>query len=755
LPLTQVQRRWVWLGSLALAACDPRAEVESGRAEHEVIPSSVGQPSNDSLRAATIAAVQASADASYAFERVGEDFYASNAAQSFSTEVSELGVALYAEDGAWSWSFALTGVACDGSRRPPSAGQLIASNNRVELVREDLVEWYVNGPLGIEQGFVVDGSAACGGELQLLFSHGSELSAGPSGDGKSVQLTDAAGRVALQYTDLFVHDAWGSAVPARFVVSDGTVSITIDAHGAVFPIHIDPLIATQQAKLAVSSGTPDRFGRAVALSDDTALVGAYIEGPPWSSGAAYVFVRSGDVWTQQAELVASDAADSDYFGLKVALSGDTAIVGAPFEETSPGSNTGAVYVFVRNGSTWTEQAKLVASDGDFDDRFGEALSLDGDTALIGALWDEAPETYSGSAYVFVRNGVTWTEQAKLTPSDAESGDFFGVSVSLSGDTALIGADYDDTAFLERHGSAYVFVRNGSLWSEQAKLTASDAGNQDEFGYAVSLSGDTALIGARHDDAPSVDSGSAYLFTRTGASWTEQTKLLPSDGALNERFGQSVALLGDTAVVGKHQQAAVSQESGAAYVFLRSSGAWVEVAKLNPADQAQGDSFGISVALIDGAAIVGASHEQTLVEPSGAAYVFSLERTDGDPCGNDAQCVSGFCVDDVCCDEICDGGPCDACSVAQGAVSDGACAPLNDRACDDGNACSETDVCLDGACIGSNAAPDGTSCDDDDAAPSSGPARKAFARGSHPSCAPRSISVTSLENATRWRVAPIR
>jgi hypothetical protein len=220
-----------------------------------------------------------------------------------------------------------------------------------------------------------------------------------------------------------------------------------------------------------------------------------------------VFVRSGNIWTEQVKLTATDAAAGDFFGWSVSFEGDTALIGAMGDDNL----TGSAYVFVRSGNTWTEQVKLTASNGATGDNFGVSVSLDGDTALVGATNHPIfPLNIIGSAYVFVRSGNTWTEQAKLTAGDGAAGDFFGWSVSLEGDTALVGAFSDDDSG-DDSGSVYMFLRSGTTWTEQAKLTASDGAAGDQFGYWVSFDGDTALVGSSGNDDNGEYSGSAYLY----------------------------------------------------------------------------------------------------------------------------------------------------------------------------------------------------------------------------------------------------
>ena len=249
------------------------------------------------------------------------------------------------------------------------------------------------------------------------------------------------------------------------------------------------------------------------MSGDTVIVGAEEDTHSGLSaaGSAYVFIRSGTIWTPQAKLIASDAAVADYFGISVALSGNTAVIGA-YDDISL---AGSAYVFVRSGTAWTQQAKLVASDARDGDTFGISVAVDGDTAVCGAYLANTPVTsglHEGAAYVFVRSGAAWTQQAKLDASDGLDGAQFGGSVAVSADTVVVGASYDNHA-AGNAGSVYVFVRNGGAWTQQATLHASDAAATDLLGCAVAVSGDTALAGAYGDIRPGVgNAGAAYVFS---------------------------------------------------------------------------------------------------------------------------------------------------------------------------------------------------------------------------------------------------
>jgi hypothetical protein len=310
-----------------------------------------------------------------------------------------------------------------------------------------------------------------------------------------------------------------------------------------------------QRLLSSDYAAGDAFGVSVSLYEDTALIGATRDDDNGNeSGSAYVFIRTGTTWIQQTKLIASDGAIGDRFGTAVSLNGDTALIGASGNDDN-GKNSGSAYVFTRTGTTWTQQAKLLASDGAIGDSFGQSVSLDDDTVLIGAFNDDDHGIASGSAYIFTRTENIWTQQAKLLASDGAAWDYFGYSVSLDGYTVLIGARGDDDTM----GSAYVFTRNDTTWTQQQKLLASDR-DEDFFGISVSLDEDTALIGAIYDDDNGPDSGSAYVFTRSGTTWMQQAKLLDLDGAAWDKFGWSVSLYIDTALIGKI--------NNSAYVFKK-------------------------------------------------------------------------------------------------------------------------------------------------------------------------------------------
>ncbi|HUN81536.1 MAG TPA: FG-GAP repeat protein [Phycisphaerae bacterium] len=387
-------------------------------------------------------------------------------------------------------------------------------------------------------------------------------------------------------------------------------------------------------RTATDGAAGDNFGISVAFDGDTAIVGAWGADTTGGTdaGAAYVLIRNGGLWSQQAKLIASDGATNDNFGLSVAVSGDTAVVGAS------GLGGGAAYVYVRSGVTWTQQAKLTASDAAAGDEFGVSVAIEGNTIVVGAASDDnTGGADAGSAYVFTRSGTFWAQQAKLTASDGAAGDSFGYSVALSGSSAIVGAGSDDTTAGSNAGSAYVFIRCGTVWTEQAKLVASDGAANDAFGVSVAISGDMAIVGASGDDTPAgSDAGSAYVFTRSGGAWVQQAKLTASDAGAGDQFGISVAIDRDTVIIGAYTDDVPSgSNAGSVYVFTANidtcSSPWTQQAKLTASDGAAGDEFGYAVAIAHDTAVVGVFSDDTAAGgEAGSMYVYTLGcDSDGD------------------------------------------------------------------------------------------------------------------------------
>jgi hypothetical protein len=638
---------------------------------------------------------------------VGGGYQARNPEQQWLTKWDGRGFLTQPNTGGWTWGLELTSYGFEKEKQTyPETGGMTAEGARVTYERDAaLQEWFANDQRGLEHGFTVEQRPAGSnhrGRLQFDLTVRGDLRPQVSPDGAAISFVDSGGAAVVTYSALKVWDADGKILPSRFEI-DSTdskhetsthstrlrfaqgrhIKLSIDERDAHYPITIDPI--AQQAYLKASNTEAnDFFAFSVAVSNDTVVVGATGEdsnatgvngnqsdNSASNAGAAYVFVRNGATWTQQAYLKASNTDVSDLFGDSVAISGDTIVVGAPLEDSSANGapNAGAAYVFVRSGTTWTQQAYLKASNSEAGDQFGISVAVSGDTIIIGAPREDGTSNTafdSGAAYVFVRSGTTWSQQAYLKASNAEANDIFGQSVGISGETAVVGAyaeasaatgvngdQSDNSASLA--GAAYVFVRSGTSWTQQAYLKASNTDAGDAFGWSVAVSGDTAVVGATNEDSSATgvngngsdnnaaESGAAYVFVRSGTTWSQQAYLKASNTDALDELGYSVAISGNTVVVGAVAESSDATgvdgngsnnnapQSGAAYAFGRSGTTWTQKAYLKASNTGVSDQFGNSVAISGDTAVVGAPQEDSnatggqtdnSASNAGAAYVFS-------------------------------------------------------------------------------------------------------------------------------------
>ncbi len=381
----------------------------------------------------------------------------------------------------------------------------------------------------------------------------------------------------------------------------------------------------EQQRLTANDGAEkDHFGEAIALDGDTLVVGAYADdiGATSNQGSVYVFTRSGATWTFQQKITANDGAAYDYFGESVAVYGNFLAVGS---HVSSNVAVGAVYVFTRSGATWTQQQKITANDGVVGDDFGHSVSMSDWTLVVGAPGDNINgNNLQGSAYVYTRIGAVWTLQKKLFAADGSAQDTFGVVVSLNGDTVAVGAYFDNIGANEGQGSVYIYKRYGTIWLPEPKLIAFDGANGDLFGIAVALGSDTLVVGAKSDDIGANSAqGSAYVYVNSGGGWTLQQKLTASDGAEDESFGAAVALSGDTLAVSAYlTDNGTFGDLGSVYVFKRSGAVWTEIKKITGGDSADWDVFGKPIAMNGDTVMVAASWDDIdTTEDQGSVYVF--------------------------------------------------------------------------------------------------------------------------------------
>jgi hypothetical protein len=488
--------------------------------------------------------------------------HARNPAQQLRVAFSRRGVTVASGEARLGMALAAYGYA--SALKPLTASTPRASGNRVSYRRRSLTEWYVNGPLGLEQGFDVAARPTSGrGPLTLSLAISGNLSSRLGHD--SVLL---AGRgVALRYDGLLVTDARGHTLRSWLQLLRGHVLIRIDDRGAAYPLRIDPFI--QQAELSASNGAEgDQLGYSVAVSGSTIVAGAPFHkvGTNLYQGAAYVFTPRSGKWanmTQTAELTASDGAEQDSLGYSVAISGDTIVAGAPYHEVGSNTRQGAAYVFTMPAGGWvssTQTAELTASDGAGDDQLGSAVAIAENTVVAGAPFHKVgSDTNQGAAYVFTAPPGGWanTDQtAELTASDGAENDQLGYAVAIAENTVVAGAPHHMVGSNTSQGAAYVFTMPAGGWentTQTAELTASDGASDDQLGSAVAIAENTVVAGAPyHDLGWNLFQGMTYLFTPAGGGWTNATQteeLSASDGAGGDRLGSSVAISEKTIVAG--------------------------------------------------------------------------------------------------------------------------------------------------------------------------------------------------------------
>ncbi|TDU66522.1 FG-GAP repeat protein [Prosthecobacter fusiformis] len=578
----------------------------------------------------------------HSFLPMEDGWQARNGGQQWITQFDGRGFLARPKGADWQWGLELRSYGFGRQQRAVAGRPAVkAEGQRLSYQWDaDVQEWFVNDERGLEHGFTMarrPEGAAAGAELDVVLGTRGTLKASVAADAQTIYFRDAAGAPVVTYAGLKVWDADGQVLASHFLAGPaGGIILRVQEGAARYPITIDPIAQQAYVKPSLESlgyaGVGDCFGWSVAVSGDTVVVGAReedsstpgVNGTPnenaSNSGAAYVFVRSGSTWSQQAYLKAAQVTMNDQFGDSVAVSGDTVVVGAYLEDGStPGingmpdelvGNSGAAYVFVRSGTEWSQQAYLKAAQVTGGDYFGASVAVSGDTVVVGATQEDSstpgvngtPDesaSASGAAYVFVRSGTEWSQQAYLKAAQVTGDDYFGFSVAVSGDTVVVGAYQEDGSTpgvngtpnegASASGAAYVFVRSGSTWSQQAYLKAAQVSASDQFGFSVAVSGDTVVVGAREEDS-----------STPGVNGT------PDESA---------------------------SASGAAYVFVRSGTEWSQQAYLKAAQVTASDYFGFSVAVSGDTVVVGAYQEDggtpgingtpnELASGSGAAYIFT-------------------------------------------------------------------------------------------------------------------------------------
>jgi hypothetical protein len=480
-----------------------------------------------------------------------------------------------------SWRIAFLSFGYGDALKPAVETAPTANSNRVQYQRGALTEWYVNGPVGLEQGFTVQNRPGLsnGQPLTIALALEGSLVAVVDAGKTALTLNDPEGHAQLHYSGLSAHDATGRNLPAWLEIKDAQLLLKTDDAQARYPVVIDPFV-------------------------------------------------------QSAELTASDGAVNEELGASVSVSGNTVVAGAP--GCSGCGFVGAAYVFTMPANGWsnmTQTAKLTASDGTTNNQFGFAVSIDGNTIAIGS---HAENKSRGAVYVFVEPSGGWTdmtETAKLTGSDSKSGDLLGRSVSISGGTVVAGAPQATVGTVKDQGAAYLFVEPFAGWAnatETAKLTASGGVKWGQLGYSVDIDGNTVVAGAPSPVPQRVASaGVAYLFVEPPSGWVSMTQtaaLTGSDTKLGDRLANYVAVSGNTVVAGAPLATPGSkQQQGAAYVFVEPFAGWAnatQTAKLTSSDGVRGGYFGRSVSISGNQIVVGAPNQTVGSNPGeGAVYEF--------------------------------------------------------------------------------------------------------------------------------------
>ena len=588
-------------------------------------------------------------------------------------------------EGTWSWGLELSSFGFDGAMQTTAErAQVKAQGNSVTYNwSANLDEWFINDARGIEHGYTLRTRPSAGdsaGPLTFELDVLGELRPEILSDASGVRFLDPSGACAMTYTGLTVFDATGATFDAQFQSRGDELAVLIDESDAVYPLTIDPMI--QQAYIKASnSDAGDFFGVSIAIDGDTAVVGASYEAGSGNTvnaannndslqaGAAYVFVRNGCTWTQQAYLKPSNAGSFDRFGSSVAISGDRIVVGAPTEDSgSAGVNgngsdnsvglSGAAYVFFRFGLSWGQEAYLKASNPSANDQFGTSVAISGNLVTVGAPLERSNATgingnqfdnslqNAGAAYVFVRSpgfSGTWSQALYLKPSNTDAFDEFGASVAMDGTTIVIGAHQEDSASpgvngndaddsVPNSGAAYIFRLKGEIWVQDAYLKAADPDAQDAFGRSVDVSGDTVVVGASLDDSASIgingdpfnngtaNSGAAYVYTLNGSLWSQSAYLKASNSEVEDLFGRSVAIDGDRLVVGSYLESSAAigingdqlnnamNASGAVYSFVRTNGLWSQEAYLKASNTGTSDFFGHGVAVSGNTVLASSPYE---------------------------------------------------------------------------------------------------------------------------------------------------
>ena len=541
--------------------------------------------------------------------------------------------------------------------------------NRIVYDQGPVKQWFVNGPMGLQQGFTINKRPGKNktGKLVLTLNVNSDLQPRPAAASRGVDFVTTDEEVVLQYTGLMVVDADTKQLPAHIETHRNQIDIVVDDRKAVYPVIVDPIF--QQAKLTASDGAGgadlggDWFGYSIAVDGNTIVVGAPEHDEKINAstyhifqGTAYVFEKSGGSWTEVKRLRAFGGKSYERFGKSVAIDKDVIVVGATITDSH-----GSAYIFVKSQNGWPilETAKLTSWFGGTNDWFGYSVAIEGDTVVVGSMQhDVSGKTDQGEACVFVRPAGGWIDMTKesctLRASDGKADEFFGRFVSISNNTIIVGSDAHGTGDSAYQGAVYVYEKPDTGWvthtvlTEQAKLMASDGAEYDHLGYSVAIDGNTIVAGAPgFHSTGKTNLGAAYVFVKSGTHWIdmeETAEFRAADGMEDDFFGHAVAIDGNTIVIGSPYHNRTDKDPtglpyyipdmGAVYTFSRPSGGWHDLqtkAAMISSDGRANDHLGKSVA-ISGSTIIAGAPDQDLSGKTdqGAAYVFHFKKKNAWP-----------------------------------------------------------------------------------------------------------------------------
>ena len=599
----------------------------------------------------------------------GEQEYSfDNPVHSLGAKLGPGGVSISSDDEIeWTWNIGFEEYGRGISFNTVPGPSITATGSRVEYqYPEGITEWYVNGPLGLQQGFTFESkpSPSDEGPLVVGLTVSGDVTVEVNKYGTSAVLSNQESLSSLRYGGLYAYDANGAELGARLQATANGLSIMVDDEGAEYPITIDPFL--EKAHVIGYADDPRReFGISVSVSGDTVAVGAPYASGRDSHGAVYLFSASEDETpTVDDRIVLSSprSVEGDGFGYSVSISGETIVVGAPWErdeELHEWLRFGAAYVFTKPSGGWvstSDAARLTSPNALSEYSFGTSVAISVDTIVVGR---DSGYSTSGSAYVFTKPSGGWadlSEAAKLTASDGSDYDMFGQSVAINGDTVIVGAFLANLeADEEDFGAAYVYTKPSNGWAdatETVKLVAPDGVEGREFGRSLSLDGDTLVVGApfsgyyspfpiyrqareAEDKTPYL--GAVYVYSMANADWADSpspVKITSPDGFPWTRFGWSVSVDGDAIAVGEPRNRSVSEPdgypditSGSAYVFVKPTEGWSsgsEYRELPMPDGMRYDHYGSSVFVSGDMVVVGALEDDNENGRSaGSAFLFEM------------------------------------------------------------------------------------------------------------------------------------